>query len=94
MVYGDRKYISIQMYMPRAISERKKNLVALDNADSLLSSQVLGFSALKPLGQTDCVDPPVVKYSVAAAAGLAILDDAAKPRTLVLERAWNMVFSL
>ena len=71
MVYGDLKYISIQMYIPLAISLKKKNFVALESALSPLSSQVLGFGNLKPLGQADWVEPPVVKYSVVptAAAG-------------------------
>ena len=88
MVYGLRKYISIQMYIPLAISFKKKNLVAFSNADSLLSSQVLGCGCLKPLGQTDCVAPPVVKYSwVAAAAGLRNRAENANPRALDLEMA-------
>jgi len=86
MVYGDLKYISIQMYIPLAISLKKKNFVALESALSPLSSQVLGFGNLKPLGQADWVEPPVVKYSVVptAAAGFIILVALLMPRMAML----------
>lgn len=78
------------MYIPRAISDKKKNLVAFSNADSLDSSQVFGTGCLNPLGQTDWVEPPVVKYPVAAAAGFPTLAADAKPRMLDLESAGNI----
>lgn len=78
------------MYMPRAISDKKKNLVAFSNADSLLSSQVFGVGCLNPLGHTDWVEPPVVKYSVTVAAGFPTLAEDANPRMLDLESACNM----
>lgn len=60
------------MYIPLAISFKKKNLVALPNALSLLSSQVFGWGNLNPFGQMDCTDAPVVKYSLAT--GLRALE--------------------
>lgn len=74
------------MYMPLAISFKKKNFVAFESALSLSSSQVFGLGALNPLGHTDWVDPPVVKYSGVgwATAGLASLADVARPRNVVL----------
>ena len=68
MVYGDLKYISIQMYIPRAISLKKKNLVALDKALSWDSSQVFGFGSLNPFVGEAWVEPPVAKYSLASGA--------------------------
>lgn len=59
------------MYIPLAISDKKKNFVAFSNALSELSSHVFGVGCLKPLGHTDWVDPPVVKYSVTVAAGFS-----------------------
>lgn len=78
------------MYIPLAISDKKKNFVAFSKADSLDSSHVFGGGCLKPLGHTDCVEPPVVKYSDTVAAGLATLADLENPRTLDLAIAWNM----
>lgn len=78
------------MYIPLAISDKKKNLVAFSNADSLDSSHVFGVGCLNPLGQTDWVEPPVVKYSVAVAAGFPTLAADAKPRMLDLESACNI----
>lgn len=84
------------MYIPRAISFKKKNFVALESADSLSSSHVFGLGCLKPLGHADCVDPPVVKYSgvwaEAATAGLASLAEVTRPRWDILEANESMLF--
>lgn len=78
------------MYIPLAISDKKKNFVAFSKADSLLSSHVFGVGCLKPFGHTDWVEPPVVKYSVTVAAGLAALADDANPRSDDLAKVCNM----
>jgi hypothetical protein len=75
------------MYIPLAISLKKKNFVAFERALSPLSSQVFGLGNLKPFGQADWVEPPVVKYSVvptAAAAGFIIVVALLKPRMAML----------
>jgi hypothetical protein len=56
------------MYIPRAISLKKKNFVALDKALSWDSSHVLGLGIRKPLVGEACVEPPVAKYSLASGA--------------------------
>lgn len=73
--------------MPRAISLKKKNLVALDKALSPLSSQVLGLGNLKPWGHTAWLEPPVLKYSVEAAAGLCKALAAENIRMLMMRAA-------
>lgn len=77
MVYGALKYISKQIYIPRAISLKNKNLVALDNALSLDSSHVLGWESLKPLAGIEWVDPPVVKYSLELSVVVVVMEAAA-----------------
>lgn len=82
------------MYIPLAISLRKKNLVAFDKADSLPSSHVLGVACLKPFGHTACVEPPVVRYSVTGLkegdAGFHDVRAEEKPRTLDLVTNLNI----
>ena len=92
MVYGALKYISKQIYIPRAISLKNKNLVALDNALSLDSSHVLGWESLKPLAGIEWVDPPVVKYSLELSVVVVVM--VSPLLTIWTERKYNYILKI